>query len=74
MPPTPSVPFQGFTPPEIARRLNAPLWAVRRTIDALGIAVRVGLTRLVGADRLPELEAELRRRGYLSAEEAPTHV
>lgn len=59
----------GLTPPQIADRLGAPLWAVRRTIDVLGIAVRVGLTRLVRESDLPKLEAELRRRNYLPAAE-----
>jgi hypothetical protein len=41
----------GYTTAQVARLTGAAEWAVRRTIDSLGIATRVGLYRLVGEKR-----------------------
>jgi hypothetical protein len=52
-----------LTVPDIARRLNVNVWAVRRAVDRLGIAVRVGLYRLVPEDKVEAVEQDLARRG-----------
>ena len=60
-----------YTVPEAARLIGAAAWAVRLTADALTPPVpRAGLYRIIPADRIDELKAELRRRGYLPAEGA----
>jgi hypothetical protein len=55
-----------LTTREIADLLGAPLWAVRRAVDALDPKVpRAGLYRLVPARLLPRVEAALRAGGHL---------
>jgi hypothetical protein len=55
---------------EIAERSGAPTWAVRRTLDALGIAKRVGPSmRIIAGGDLPLVVDELARRGYLKSAE-----
>ena len=72
MPPTVASP--GLTPPEIARQTGAPLWAVRRVIDRLHIAARVGLTRLVPHSALETVRTELQRGGYIPEQGGPDHA
>ncbi|HYT89198.1 MAG TPA: hypothetical protein VEL76_10855 [Gemmataceae bacterium] len=59
-----------FTTGRLAAELGVAAWQLRRVIDALGLPVpRAGLYRLFPADRIDELKAELRRRGYLPEQE-----
>jgi hypothetical protein len=59
-----------YTTAEISRILGAKSWQVRRAVDALGLQIpRAGLYRLIPSEMLELVEAELRRRGYLSAQE-----
>jgi hypothetical protein len=59
-----------FTTGELHAELGVPDHALRRAIDALGVPVpRAGLYRLLPAELLDALKAELRRRGYLREEE-----
>jgi hypothetical protein len=61
-----------LTTGEIATRRGVYGWQARRAVDdALGDGVlRAGLYRLVPAELLPRVEAELRRKGYLREEAA----
>jgi hypothetical protein len=53
---------------EIAERVGAPTWAVRRTLDAMKIAKRIGPSmRIIATDDLPIVAEELARRGYVRA-------
>jgi hypothetical protein len=56
-----------LTTSEIAERFPGVAgWQVRRTLDAMDLDIpRAGLYRLVPEELLPQVEAELRRRGYL---------
>jgi hypothetical protein len=56
-----------LTTSEIAERFPGVAgWQVRRTLDGMGLEIpRAGLYRLVPKELLPQVEAELRRRGYL---------
>jgi hypothetical protein len=54
---------QHRTVPSIARETGYPDWLVRRVVDALDIATRAGLYRLVPADKVEIVKAELARRG-----------
>jgi hypothetical protein len=64
MPPSPIY----LTTGQIAKHFGVPVWAVRAVLDALGVPMRAGLYRLYPADRLAEVEGELRRRRYLRGE------
>jgi hypothetical protein len=57
------------TVPELARAWGCSLWAIRSAADALHPALpRFGLYRVIPEDRLPEIRADLTRRGLLPAE------
>jgi hypothetical protein len=59
---------QFLTVGQLAERFSIPEWLARRVVDALGADVpRAGLYRLVPRSLLGKIEAELRRRGYVSA-------
>jgi hypothetical protein len=51
----------------VARRFSVPTWKVRRLFERnlLPPAARVGCYRVIAATDLPEVEAALRRAGYL---------
>jgi DNA-binding transcriptional MerR regulator len=55
---------------DVARHFGVPTWKVRRLYERglLPPPVRAGLYRLVSADGLVEVEAALKRAGYLPAE------
>jgi hypothetical protein len=59
-----------LTTSEVAERFPGVAgWMVRRALDGMGTPVpRAGLYRLVPEESLPQVEAELRRRGYLREE------
>jgi hypothetical protein len=58
-----------LTTGEIAAHFEVKSWQARRAVDALGQAIpRAGLYRLVPRDLLPQIEAELRRKGWLREE------
>jgi hypothetical protein len=62
---------------EIARVFRRPLWMVQRTCDRGFFdaePIRVGNLRVVREDRLPEVEAALRRAGYLPAAEVASAI
>jgi len=48
---------------EVARRLKAPSWKIRRLVDSLDATIpRAGLYRLVPVEILPRIIAELQKR------------
>ena len=48
---------------EIARRVHAPVWKVRRIVDSLGRDIpRAGQYRLVSADMLPAIVERVREQ------------
>jgi len=58
-----------LTTGDLAVHFGASAWQIRRAVDALESPVlRAGLYRLVPRDLLPQVEAELKRRGYLREE------
>ena len=52
--------------PDIAAEASAPGWAVRKVLDEMGIARRVGRVRVIDRDDLRLVVEELARRGYLA--------
>lgn len=51
---------------QVAKQLGAPIWAVRRAVDALlPNAERCGQNRIVPADAVKRLENVLREKGQL---------
>jgi len=60
-----------LTTGEIAAFYGVGDWQVRRAVDALGQQIpRAGLYRLIPRSMLGQVEAELRRRGWLPKPEA----
>jgi hypothetical protein len=58
-----------LTTGDLTAHFGVAAWQIRRAVDALGLAIpRAGLYRLVPRDLLPQIEAELRRRGWLREE------
>lgn len=55
-----------LTVPEIGIESGAPDWAVRKTLDLMGIAKRVGRHRVIERGDLPLVIEELAQRGYLN--------
>jgi hypothetical protein len=55
-----------FTIPQLGQHFRVADWQARKAADALTPPVpRAGLYRLIPSGRLREVEAELRRRGWL---------
>ena len=55
---------------EIAKLFGVPQWIVRRIVDGLGVEIpRAGQYRLISPSTLPQIAAELERRGWLSKTE-----
>lgn len=55
----------GLTIGQLSRRYSAPAWLIRFIVDRLGTVPRIGQYRIVPPSMLPQIETELRRRGYL---------
>jgi hypothetical protein len=53
---------QHKTVPQIAQETGEQIWKVRRVVDAMGVAVRIGLYRLIPAEAVKDVKAELARR------------
>lgn len=60
-----------LTTGEVAQFCGVEIWRVRRAVDSLpGPVHRVGRNRVIPRSQLPEVTAELARRGWLPREEA----
>jgi hypothetical protein len=60
-----------FTTTQLAAHFGVEPWQVRRVIDSLDhVLVRAGHYRLVPAEQLGVVEAEMQRRGYVKTEQA----
>jgi hypothetical protein len=65
-----------FTTGELAAACGAPVWEVRRVVDALGVEIpRFGPYRLIPGELLERIKAEVaRRRDARAAEEGAAHA
>lgn len=55
---------------QLARRFDVPLAAVVRIVDRLGLARRVGRTRIIRAADAPTIESGLRASGVMERRQA----
>lgn len=55
-----------LTPPTAAAVLGAPVWAVRRAVDRLGLGRKVGAYRILSRADVERVRGELERKGTLT--------
>ncbi len=62
----PSASISPLTVGQVAQFCGVDTWRVRRAVDALPFRVqRIGTYRIIERSQLPEITAELKRRGWL---------